>query len=316
MSAPLEHAGTLMEGAARVTVISHERPDGDAVGSLLGLSLALMQAGKEVVPVLSGGVPGRYRFLPGSDQVVKETPAETDLVVAVDCAADDRFGLDVGEFPRPPDINIDHHPTNTRYAAANIIDEGAAATTEMLHDLLPAWGYEIDNPVATNLLVGLVTDTIGFRTSSTTAHSLQVAADLVERGAALDEIYERALIRMSFVAAAYWGRGLSRLEHDDGIVWTSLTMEDRRRVGYPGPDDADLVNLLMTIDEARVVVLFVEQPSGKVKVSWRAEPGIDVAEVAEGFGGGGHRPAAGAMIQGDLTEVQEKVLRATRQAAG
>lgn len=316
MSAPLERAGALLEAAARVTVISHERPDGDAVGSLLGLSLALAEAGKQVTPVLSGGVPGRFRFLPGADEVVKETPAETDLVVAVDCAADDRFGLDVGKFPRPPDINIDHHPTNTRFAPVNIVNDGAAATAEMLHDLLPTWGYEIDEQVAVNLLAGLVTDTIGFRTSSTTAHSLQVAADLMERGAPLADIYERALSRMSFVAAAYWGRGLSRLQHEDGIVWTTLTMEDRQRVGYPGADDADLVNLLMTIEEARVVILFVEQPSDKVKVSWRAEPGVDVAEVAEGFGGGGHRPAAGAMIKGELTEVQEKVLNATRQATG
>ncbi len=314
MSAPLERAGALLEAAARVTVIAHERPDGDAVGSLLGLSLALAEAGKQVTPVLSGGVPGRFRFLPGADKVVKETPAETDLVVAVDCAADDRFGLVVGGFPRPPDINIDHHPTNTGFAAVNIVDHQAAATAEMLHELLPAWGYEIGEQVATNLLAGLVTDTIGFRTSSTTARSLQVAADLVERGAPLTEIYERALSRMSFVAAAYWGRGLSRLRHEDGIVWTTLTAEDRQRVGYPGSDDADLVNLLITIDEAKVVILFVEQPSGKVKVSWRAEPGVDVAQIAAGFGGGGHRPAAGAMIDGDLAEVQEKVLQATRQA--
>jgi phosphoesterase RecJ-like protein len=128
------------------------------------------------------------------------------------------------------------------------------------------------------------------------------------------ELYDRAISRMSLVAARYWGRGLARLAHEDGLVWTSLTLEDRKAVGYSGADDADLVNVLMTIDEARAVVLLVEQPGGKVKISWRAEPGIDVSAIATQFDGGGHKPAAGAMLTGSLAEVEEKVLAATREA--
>lgn len=314
MSAPVDGARDLLQRAEHIAIVAHERPDGDAIGSLLGLSVALRAAEKTVSSIMGSGVPGRFKFLPGADEVVEEPPDSCDLLDTVDCADDDRLGFPLGDLPRKPDLNIDHHPTNTHFAAVNLIDPEAAATTEILYEAMPAWGLPLSPEVATDLLVGLLTDTIGFRTSSTSPRSLRIAADLVEMGAPLSDLYDRAIVQMSFIAAQYWGGGLARLEKEDGLVWTNLTLEDRQRTGYPGADDADLVNLLMTIEEARVVVLMVEQPGGKVKVSWRAEPGIDVSEVATQFGGGGHKPAAGAMLQGALEDVEKRVLNATRQA--
>ena len=180
------------------------------------------------------------------------------------------------------------------------------------NELADPLGLEIDSYIATNLLAGLVTDTIGFRTTNVTPKVLQVVARLIELGAPLAEIYELALNRRSFIAARYWGRGLSRLEQEDGLVWTSLTLEDRQHVGYSGKDDADLINLLSTIDGAEVTVIFVEQPGGTVKVSWRSRAGLNIATLAEAFGGGGHHQAAGAMIDGDLEEVSKRVISATR----
>jgi phosphoesterase RecJ-like protein len=313
LSDPVNSAADLLERSQEIAIIAHERPDGDAVGSLLALHLALQATGKSVTPIMVSGVPGRFSFLPGADAVKKVPPESVELIVTVDCADDDRFGLPLDELPRSPDINIDHHPTNTAFARLNLVRPEAAATTEILYELLPQWGLDISQPVAVNLLTGLLTDTIGFRTSSTTAESLRVAAELIDLGAPMSELYDKAISQMSFKAANYWGFGLSRLEHNAGLVWTSLTIEDRQQVGYPGADDADLVNLLMTIEEARVVVLLVEQTKTRVKVSWRAVPGIDVAEVASAFGGGGHKPAAGAMIEGTLEQVQPQVLKATRE---
>lgn len=302
----------LIDGATRVAVIAHERPDGDAVGSLIALTLSLRTAGKQVASILADGVPNRFRFLPGSEAVQRTFPTDCDLLIAVDCSEPERTGLKTEDLPRSIDVNIDHHPTNTHFGAINIVDPQAAATAEILFDLADPLGLEIDPLVATNLLAGLVTDTIGFRTTNVTPKVLQVAARLIEYGASLAEIYERSLNRRSFVAARYWGRGLSRLEKEDGLVWTSLTLEDRQQVGYTGKDDADLINLLSTIDGAEVTVIFIEQPDGGVKVSWRSRAGLNIAPLATAFGGGGHHQAAGAMVSGDLEQVRERVISATR----
>lgn len=313
MAAPtIEKAKAALNAAQQVIILSHERPDGDAVGSLLALTLSLERAGKNVTPVLVEGVPSRFRFLPGADKVTSEIPSGGDLLILVDAADLQRTGFPIETLPRQPDINIDHHPTNTDFANLNIVNQKASATTEILYDIIPQLGLEIDTEVATNLMTGLITDTIGFRTDSVTPRTLEIASELVGLGAPMAEIYSRTLNQRSFVSAQYWGKGLSRLERENGILWTSLTIEDRNAVGYPGSDDADLVNLLATIKGNQVVLIFVEQMGGKVKVSWRSRQGVDVAAIAFSFGGGGHKQAAGATIEGEMQEIQERVLTATR----
>lgn len=302
----------LINGATSIAIVAHKRPDGDAIGSLIALTLSLQNAGKQVTSILADGVPNRFRFLPGSDNVQRNFPPDCNLLIALDCSDVERTGFKVEELPRSVDINIDHHPTNTHFGAVNVVDPHAAATAEILFDLAEPLGIEIDSRVAANLLTGLVTDTIGFRTTNVTPKLLHVVARLIELGAPLAEIYERTLNRRSVVTARYWGRGLSRLKQEDGLVWTNLTLEDRQSVGYSGKDDADLINLLSTIDGAEVTVIFVEQPEGTIKVSWRSRAGLNIAPLAEAFGGGGHHQAAGAMIVGDLEEVNRRVISATR----
>lgn len=303
---------SLIEMATIVAIVSHERPDGDAVGSLIAASIWLEKVGKNVTPILYEGVPGRFRFLPGAERVQKEFPAECDLLIAVDCSAVERIGFNPESLPREIDLNIDHHPTNTNFGGINIVVPDAVATAEILYDLSPRLGFELDTEIATNLLTGLVTDTIGFRTSNVTPKVLEVAARLIRHGAQLNDVYDRSLNRRSFAAAQYWGRGLSQLERGDGMVWSSLTLDDRKQVGYPGQDDADLINILSTIDEAEVYLIFVEQSRGKVKVSWRSRGSVNVADIASEFGGGGHYQAAGALVTGDLEQVKTRVLSVTK----
>jgi len=302
----------LIDGATSIAIVAHERPDGDAIGSLIALTLSLQNAGKQVTSILADGVPNRFRFLPGSDGVQRTFPTDCNLLIALDCSDVERTGFESKDLPRSVDINIDHHPTNTHFGLVNVVDPHAAATAEILFELADPLGLEIDSCIATNLLAGLVTDTIGFRTTNVTPKMLQVVARLIELGAPLAEIYELTLNRRSVIAARYWGCGLSRLEQEDGLVWTSLTLEDRQHVGYSGKDDADLINLLSTIDGAEVTVIFVEQPGGTVKVSWRSRADLNIAPLAEAFGGGGHHQAAGAMIDGDLEDVSKRVISATR----
>lgn len=297
--------------AERILVASHTRPDGDAVGAVLGLGLALQAQGKDAVMALADGVPAALRFMPESDRIVKTPGGQFDLVVVVDSSNPSRVGsvLDgVGQV----DVNIDHHPDNANFGTINLVDPAAASTTQILTRHFPALGLPFTPPVVDNLLAGLITDTQGFKTVSTRPESLRTAADLFEKGADLPDLYFKAVNQRSFAAARYWGAGLSQLERDEQVVWTTLTCKDRKAIEYNGRDDADLVSVLSSIEDAVVALIFIEQDAQTVKVSWRTRQDVDVSGVAHQFGGGGHKTAAGAMITGSLSEVKAKVLAATK----
>jgi bifunctional oligoribonuclease and PAP phosphatase NrnA len=305
-----------LESAQRVVIASHVRPDGDAIGSLLGLGLALLNAGKSVQMVLVDGVPASFKYLEGSELIVKEPQGEYDTFITVDSADFKRVGKYFENFGRP-DINIDHHKTNEKFGTLNLIEAEEVATAAMLTKHLPAWGYAITKPIAAALLTGIITDTLGFRTANTNPSALRLCATLMETGVDMSDIYMRSLVRKTFPAAKYWGAGLSSMDQQSGIVWGTLTLADRQRSGYGGNDDADLINLVSAIDGNRVGMIFVEQSDNHVKISWRAlENGIDVSKVAKHFNGGGHAAAAGADIPGALADIQALVLKTTRDMLG
>jgi len=305
-----------LDAAQNVLIVSHVRPDGDAVGSLLGLGLALQQAGKTVQMALADGVPSSFRHLEGSDQVRKEPGGVFDTFITVDCADFKRTGKPFQSLGIP-DINIDHHITNEKFGKLNLIEGQEVATSAILTNHLPVWGMEITRPIAAALLTGIITDTLGFRTSNMTSEALRQAADLMDTGVDMPDLYMRGLVRRSFAATRYWGAGLSKLEQADGLVWGTLTLEDRKACGYTGNDDADLINTISAIDGHKVGMIFVEQHDSHVKISWRAlAPGIDVSPVAKHFQGGGHAAAAGADIPGALVDVQPLVLKTTREILG
>jgi len=188
------------------------------------------------------------------------------------------------------------------------------ATAAILTRYLPQWGLKITQPVAAALLTGIITDTLGFRTSNTNPSALRLCADLMETGVDMPELYMQSLVKKSFSAAKYWGAGLSSMEHGNGIVWGTLTLADRKQSGYAGNDDADLINMISAIDGEKVGMIFVEQSDNHVKISWRAlSTGIDVSSIAKHFNGGGHAAAAGADIPGGMAEIQPLVLKTTRE---
>jgi phosphoesterase RecJ-like protein len=305
-----------LENAKNIVIAAHVRPDGDAIGSLLGLGLALLNAGKSVQMVLVDGVSSSFRYLEGSELIVKEPKGEHDTFITVDCADFKRVGKFFENFGQP-DINIDHHKTNEKFGKLNLIEAEEVATAAILTNYLPVWGYAITKPIAGALLTGIITDTLGFRTSNTTPEALRQCATLMETGADMPDIYMRSLVKKTFVAARYWGVGLSSMEQKDGIVWGTLTLVDRKKTGYGGNDDADLINMISAIDGNKVGMIFVEQSDSSVKVSWRAlEAGFDVSKVAKHFKGGGHAAAAGADIPGVLSEIQPLVLKTTREMLG
>ncbi|MDX9990913.1 MAG: bifunctional oligoribonuclease/PAP phosphatase NrnA [Anaerolineales bacterium] len=299
--------------AQNILIVSHVRPDGDAVGSLLGLGMALKNAGKQVQMVLNDGIPALFSHLPGAELVKKSPEADFDLFITVDCADFKRTGPQF-QTMRKPDINIDHHITNEKYGEINIIDPAAVATCAILADFIPNWGLDINQDIAASLVTGIVTDTLGFRTANTTPASLRQTASLMETGINMPNLYNRALNSRQIASARYWGAGLSSLKSENGIVYGTLTLNDRLRCDYPGNDDGDLINVISTIEDHAVGMIFVEQTDGHVKISWRAlQPGIDVSVIAKHFNGGGHPAAAGADLAGTLEEIQALTLTTTRQ---
>ena len=305
-----------LDTAQNIVVASHIRPDGDAIGSLLGIGLALKNAGKVVQLVLVDGLPSSFKHLEGSELIIREPLGGHDTFVTVDSADFKRVGKSFENFGQP-DINIDHHKTNEKFGKLNLIEAEEVATAAILTHYLPIWGYKITKPIAAALLTGIITDTLGFRTATTNPSALRLCAQLMETGVDMSELYMRSLVRKSFPAARYWGSGLSSMEQKNGIVWSTLTLEDRKRSGYSGNDDADLINMISAIDGNKVGMIFVEQSDNHVKISWRAlENGIDVSPVAKFFNGGGHAAAAGADIPGALSEIQPLVLETTREMLG
>lgn len=308
----IDEIGSRLKAAEKILIVTHVRPDGDAIGSLLGLGLALNNAGKNVQMVLEDALPQNFRHLAGSSLIRREVRQPLDLKITVDCSDLGRVGK-IGQAFERWDINIDHHITNEKFAEMNLIVPEAVATAEIIATNLPKWGFEINKDVADALLTGVLTDTIGFRTSNMRSSVLRLSAELMDAGANLPYLYAKGITLRSYEAMRFWGAGLSKLERENGIVWTTLTMLDRKGAGYSGKDDADLINMLTTINDAKISIVFVEQPDGAIKVSWRAVPEFDVSTVAMYFGGGGHPAASGAEIKGKLEDVQEAVLEKTKE---
>jgi bifunctional oligoribonuclease and PAP phosphatase NrnA len=298
-----------------ILIVSHLRPDGDAIGSVLALGLALLELKKHVQMVLSDGVPENFQFLTGSELITNRANGKVDYIIVVDSPEVERTdevlrGFDV------PDLNIDHHKTNSYFGKLNLVVQDASATSELLAKYMPGFGLPITPAIANALLTGVVTDTIGFRTTNVTSPILRLIADLMDSGGNLANVYFKTIVEQSLPAARYWGAGLSKIEMKDGLVWTTLSLKERNQAGYLGKDDADLIKIISAIEGARVAIILTEQSSGYVKISWRlcgsTFTDLDVSEMAKRFGGGGHKAAAGADVKGKLSDVLAQVLVDTR----
>ena len=257
--------------------------------------------------VLEGGVPSSFRHLPGSELILREDTTIPEMFILVDCSESTRAGRISEKYPI--DINIDHHVTNSMFGRCNFVDPEAVATASIIAQNFSEWGLQMDQSAASALLTGIITDTLGYSTANTNPNTLRLSAKLMESGADLFDLYAHGLSFKSFEAVKYWGAGLSRLNRVGNLVWTKLTLMDRKECGYPGNDDADLINILSSLEGFDIAILFVEQGDGKIKISWRAKPGYDISNLALQYGGGGHPAASGAEIKGSLDEIEQKTVQ-------
>jgi phosphoesterase RecJ-like protein len=312
---PLLEIEELVRQSRRILVVTHVAPDGDAIGSTLGLGWMLGAQAKEVTLVCEDPVPAIYVWLPGSTDIVRQGSGTYDLIICLDCSDERRMGQAFGDRTAAlPLVNIDHHITNTCFGTVNWVDPSSVATAQMILTLADALGWELSQAVAVCLLSGLVTDTRSFRTSNVDAAAIRAALRLMEAGASLAEVAWRTLEQRPLSSVRLWGQAIDGLHLEDGILWATVTRAMRQRWGLSENDYSGLANFLSGVREANVALVFTERDDETVDVGMRAVPGYDVAQVALSLGGGGHRQAAGCTLLGNLAEIQERVLVEVRRS--
>ena len=302
----------LIERYERFLILSHEEPDGDALGAALALQAGFIALGKKAVVALKDPVPAPFRFLPGVPEIVTDfLVGDYEVLVVVDCGdlARSGFPARILQFraSRKPIINIDHHPRNdlTRVASVNIVDTSVAASVELVADLLNELGVAIVPSVATQLLTGLYTDTGGFKHSNTTPAVYALASSLLAKGARLKRIVHYVATTRTLAALKLWGLVLSRVRQHPSLplALSMISQEDLERCRASLNDLGGVVNMINSIPGTEAAVLFTELPDGEIKVSIRTErDGIDVSRLAAIFKGGGHKKAAGFRLRGRIAK--------------
>lgn len=311
-----------IESAQTILCISHISPDGDAIGSLLGMGWILRHLGKEPTLALADRPSSDFDYIPGFREIVGPGQVQNryDLIICLDAGSQDRMGSVYKEQAHAgiPLIVIDHHVTNTRFGTINWIEPRCAAVCQMLVYLADALGAPLSGPLALSLLTGLITDTLCFRTSSTDEFVLQAATRLTEGGASIAHVVAHTLQRRSFSSVRLWGAILHSAQVEDGVIWALYPLARRVEMGAKDRDTEGLANFLLSAKEADISATFSERVTNAgeqvVECSFRAKPGFDVSQVAVALGGGGHAPAAGCRLSGPLEEVAGNVVAALRQA--
>jgi phosphoesterase RecJ-like protein len=298
-------------------ITSHERPDGDAIGSALGLMHLLEGLGKTTTVVFRDPIPAGYRGLPGVERIVCDIPAARfDAAVLLECSAYTRASMDAAAFlaNRPAlTVNIDHHLSGKTFADFNWIDPQACAVGAMLYQVAVAGGLSITEPVATCLYTAVLTDTGSFNYAPTDASTFALAKHLVEAGANPTRIAQAVFCSNAPGRVRLLGAALDRVEIHPPFAWTSISLADIARCGATTEDTEGIVNHLIAIAgvQAAAIVREVVRDS-ECRVSLRSKGTIDVARIAERFNGGGHRAASGCTLQTSLPEAIARITEALR----
>jgi phosphoesterase RecJ-like protein len=312
-TAKFSEIGRILREHQRFAVMSHVRPDGDALGSQLALALSLQQLGKEVRVWNEDGMLEKYSFLPRAELVTKppSAPEDFDCAIALDTAIQNRLGTALAAVHSKLWINIDHHLSNPGYGDVVYVDPDAPATAEIIFRLIKSQNLPFNRDIAENLYAAISTDTGSFQYPKTSARTFEIAAELIRAGLDVgrlnQQLYEnyprrrlellRELLRTM------------RFEHGGRVASVSLSLKTAAELGVLPEDNEGLIDHLRAIRGVIVAVFFEELGDGKVRVSMRSKnEAVDVCAICQKFGGGGHALAAGARVRGTLAEVEEKVL--------
>lgn len=304
MEKAFRQAYRLISKSQNILLIFHECPDGDAIASSLAMYIFLTGLEKRTDLAVKDEIPKYFNFLVASYSIKRDfLLGDYDLVIAVDCGDSRRTG-----FPArieaiakvKPLINIDHHSSNNlkKYAGVNLVDENAAATAEVVYRFLKYLKVKIDSRIATYILAAIYYDTGGFYHSNVTSSTLNIASECLRHGARFGLIADNAVNVRSSSGLKLWGSALVNMRIKNNIAFSYLDHQVVLANGAKPDDAAGVVNLINSLPEAKVAILFIDTPDGKIKASLRTEESdIDVSKLARLFGGGGHRRAAGFTLE-------------------
>lgn len=306
----------LIETKQAFGITTHIKPDGDGVGSSLGLCWLLRSLGKTAEVIVRGDIPLSYRSLPGADAIrdVSTVDSKYDAVFVIECSEIERPGIAglENEFT----VNIDHHVTSEHFGTINWIDSTASAVGEMIYNLCKAIGGRVTREIAECLYMAMVTDTGSFHFSNTTDRTLKVASELLKAGVRPAEISEAVYNNYPWSRIELMRRVLPTVERDESgrVAWMRQTREMRDDSDAVDGDNNGFVNIPLAAREVRVSIYMREVEEGSYRVSLRSKGSVNVAQVAEKFGGGGHRNAAGLRIEGDWEKIERDLVEAAIEA--
>jgi phosphoesterase RecJ-like protein len=316
-NASLAEIAQALRSHRRFTIMSHVRPDGDALGCIIALGLCLRQLGKEVTLWNEDGVAEKFRYLPGWEMVSRPPadPVEVEVAIALDTASRQRLGTALGAVHSAQLwINIDHHISNEGYGDLVHIDSAAPATGQILYELIESAGFPLSPECADNLFAAISTDTGSFQYPNTTARTYEIGAALIRAGVKVGELsqkmYESYPLRRIHLLRALLN--VLKITCDGRVASFVLTQRMVAELGVLPEDNEGLIDTIRAVDGI-IVAAFIEElaDAGKVRISLRSkDPRVDVCKICQQFRGGGHTLAAGARIRGAVTEVEASVLAA------
>ncbi len=296
----LRIAGNAILTSKRIIVAGHINPDGDCIGSLLALGQGLRQLGKIVTMVSPGGVPMRYRGLPGANEIVRRiTDSAPDLAIAVDCSARELLGSAVGIFEKSKSIlEIDHHDIRSSFGDVQFIEPRAASVGEMVYEILTYLDAEITKEIAENIFTSIVVETSSFSLPNIRPLTFEICAQLLKRGVDFPKLSEMVYWSKPRKVSVLIGFCLSkcRFLHNGKIAVSMLRKKDLKKLQARYEDADSVAGELLTVKGVAIVLFFRESSKGYLRVSLRSKYGADVASLAQSYGGGGHFDAAGCRL--------------------
>ncbi|HMQ01627.1 MAG TPA: DHHA1 domain-containing protein [Candidatus Doudnabacteria bacterium] len=310
MEKSFQNAKTLIEKSAKILLTTHERTDGDDLGSVLALAHHLWSQGKRATVAVTAGVPPRLNFMPGSDRVFDDiSDTNFDLLIVSGCSILNRVNNPKIEGLKIPKINFDHHPDNKNFGDVNVVEASKSSVAELMYDFLTWCKWEITSDMATNLLTGIVTDTGLLMHSNTQASTLTTASELMKKGALISDVANHTFTAQSPRDMNAWGKAIESAHYNSKtkMIYAVITEEHLKELGNPDLATFEgVVETLNKVPEAEYA-MFLKEEGGRVKGSLRSEEykGVDVQKIAQSLGGGGHKLAAGFSMVGKLSKNAE-----------